>query len=594
MKPEFVFEVSWEVCNKVGGIYTVLQTKARHMVSHYGENYVLMGPFFTLEELKGEFEESAVPEHFRECCNVLAGEGIKAHWGKWLVPGSPHVLLIDFSEYLKNTNDIKGKLWELYEIDSLNTPDDFNHPIVWGFACGRVIELISKAMGQKQIVSHFHEWLAAGGLLYLKSHSIPVKTVFTTHATVVGRSLAGANIAFYEHIEKTDPLKEAYQLGITAKHLTEKAAAKNAHFLTTVSEMTAREVEHFLGRKPDLLLPNGLDLAKYPTIEEIALKHRVHRDRMREFLLYYFLPYYEIDISHTLFYFMSGRYEVSNKGIDIFIKALGKLNERLRKEKKERTIIAFLWIPAQVRGIVAEVIENRERFSDIKRLLLEVHDVLLDNVIYGAISGKVFLPEFLFGDERAHALDIKIKKFKRSGDPPVVTHDLVNQNDQILSLIHQVNLANKKEDKVKIIYYPTYISGGDGLLNLDYEEVITGAHFGIFPSLYEPWGYTPLETAALGVASLTTDTAGFGQFVKKIQEGLHAKTRFPGIYLLERFGKNEDEIVEELTQFMLQYAKLSREERVENKLAAHKMAEHADWKELVKFYFQAHERALIV
>ncbi|MBI3335793.1 MAG: glycogen/starch synthase [Candidatus Portnoybacteria bacterium] len=592
MKPDFVFEVSWEVCNKVGGIYTVLQTKARHMVSHYGENYVLVGPFFTLEKLKGEFEESAIPEQFRENCKVLAGEGIKAHWGKWLASGSPNVILVDFSEYLKNTDDIKRKLWELYEIDSLNAPDDFNHPLVWAFACGRVIELLSEVTRQKHIVSHFHEWLGATGLLYLKSRDTKVKTVFTTHATVLGRSLAAAGVDFYEHIEKVDPLKEAYRFGIAAKHLTEKAAAKNAHLLTTVSEVTAQEVEHFLGRKPDLLLPNGLDLAKYPTIEEIALKHRVHRDRMREFLLYYFLPYYEIDISHTLFYFMSGRYEVSNKGIDIFIKALGKLNERLKKEKKERTIIAFLWIPAQVRGIVPEVIENRERFSDIKRLLLEVHDVLLDNVMYGAIAGKLFTPDFLFGDERARALDIKIKKLKRSGTPPLLTHDLVNQDDQILSLIRQHQLKNGKEDKVKIIYYPTYISGGDGLLNLDYEEVLTGAHFGIFPSLYEPWGYTPLETAALGVASLTTDTAGFGQFVKAILEKLPSKTRFPGIYLLERLGKSEDEIVEELTRIMLEYAKLSREERVENKIAAHKMAEHADWKELAAFYFEAHEKAL--
>lgn len=569
----------------------MLQSKAARMVEYYKDGYMLLGPFFNSEKLKGEFEETTVPEEWRADSLVLAKEGIKLHWGTWLIAGSPRVCLIDFAEFLRETNAIKQRLWEYFQIDSLRAPDDFNYPIVWGWACGKALETFARKMKDKSIVAHVHEWLAAGALLYVASAKVNIKTVFTTHATVVGRTIAEQGLPLYEHILDIDTAKEAYHYGVAAKHLTEKAAATHANVLTTVSEITAKEVEHFLGRKPDILLPNGLDLKKYPTMEEIALKHQTYRERIREFLLYYFLPYYEIDIPDTLFYFISGRYEMENKGIDVFIRALEKVNDALKKEKRSKMIIAFLLIPTGVRGIKGELIENREHFNDIKQALDEAHDAILENLVYGVIAEKDLGAEFLLGKERSRALGMKIKKLKKSGAPPTHTHDLIDPNDAIAKRLQEASLANQAKDRVKVIYYPMYMSGGDGLLNLDYEQVVLGSHFGIFPSSYEPWGYTPLETAALGVASLTTDMAGFGEFIAKVEDK-EMGDELKGIYVLERYKKSEEEVIQHLADTMIHYAKLSREERVENKLRARKLSEHADWRELITYYFQAHEKAL--
>lgn len=593
MKPDIIYEVSWETCNKVGGIYTVLRSKAAQMVHHYGERYVVVGPFFDLERLKGEFEELPMPDICKTACSALPELGIRLHWGRWLVPGSPRALLIDFSEYLSQANDIKRQLWDAYQIDSLNTGDEVNHPLVWSWCAGMVIDALAKEAASASTVAHFHEWLSGAGLLYLAKEKSPVKTVFTTHATMVGRSLASSGVPLYDDLEKFNATEEAYRLGVATKHLLEKASATHASVLTTVSEITGTEVQYFLERKPDYLLPNGLDMGAYPTLEEIAIRHRVARDQMREFLFYYFLPYYTLDISNTLFYFISGRYEVRNKGIDMYIWALKKLNEELKKKKDAKTIISFLFIPTEVRAIYPALIEQREQFRDMQRMLQEVHDTLVSNVMFQAFSRKSISLESLLGDERSADFQKKIKKFKRTGTPPIATHELADENDYIIKLLREAGLANAPEDKVKVIYYPIYMNGGDGILNLEYREVIEGSHFGVFPSFYEPWGYTPLETAALGVASLTTDMSGFGQFIVDLRKANKIPDKSPqGIYVLERNGHRDEQIVQDLTAMMAEFEQFSRDQRVENKIAARRVAEQADWKELVTYYFQAHQEAL--
>lgn len=593
MKPEFIYEVSWEVCNKVGGIYTVISSKAAQMVAQYGISYTVVGPFFSIDKVKGEFEELPMPDICKRVNDAVRNDGIRLHWGTWLIPGAPQALLIDFSECMSRGDDIKKMLWDAYQIDSLGSTDDVTYPFVWSWCAGKVLEVFAQETQSNALVAHFHEWLAAPGLLYLASTKSPMKTVFTTHATVLGRALAESGVALYDTIKEINAPQEAYHYGIATKYLTERAAATVCHMLTTVSEITAMEVKYFLGREVDAILPNGLDISKYPTLEEIALQHRMARDRMREFLLYYFLPYYEMDIENTLFYFISGRYEVKNKGIDVFISALGKLNETLKQKHNAKTVVTFLFIPTGVKSIHGEIIENREWFRDMQRALEEVHDTFLSNVMYHTLVGKPLTMESLFGPDRAGAFEIKKKKFKRSGTPPVCTYELVDKNDAIMKLLAQAGLTNALQDKVKVIYYPTYLNGGDGLLNLDYREIVTGSHFGLFPSLYEPWGYTPLETAALGVASLTSDLSGFGQFLDSLrQNGELPDEKAKGIFILKRNGKPYEEIVGELGVAMLAYAEFSREERVANKVIAKSIAEVADWKHLIRYYLSTHERAL--
>lgn len=593
MKPDFLFELSWEAANKVGGIYTVLRTKAKEMVEAYGDYYVAVGPFFTLERLKGEFEEHSLPDLYQNALNQLAFKGIHLHWGKWLIPGLPHLLLIDFADSLSRANDIKHQLWEAYGIDSLNTGDDVTHPFVWAWCAGEIIERILGITGNTKSVAHFHEWLSGVGLLYLKKVNAPIKTVFTTHATVLGRSLAESGAPLYEKMHELAPEKEAYNLYVGAKYQTEKAAAKVSDALTTVSAITALEVEYFLQRKPDVLTPNGLDISGYPTFEEIALRHRVAREQMREFLLYYFLPYYDLDVTKTLFYFISGRYEMRNKGIDMFIKSLGKLNEKAKKSDSRKTIIALILIPRPVKAIQRELVENREHFRDMQRVLHDAHESFISSVMHQVLLRRPLALESIFGEERARELEIKMKKFRQKGSPPLVTHELEDKNDSILSLLSQVGLTNAPSDRVKVIYYPIYLSGGDGLLNLEYREVVMGSHFGVFPSYYEPWGYTPLEAGALGIASLTTDTSGFGQFVRTLQEEIkEEKSMHPGIYVLRRKGRTDEEVISDLCELMFNFAQFSRQERVASKIRARHLAEQADWKHLVTYYLEAQSRAL--
>jgi len=585
-KADFLFELSWEVCNKVGGIYTVVKSKASQ-VSLHQENYYLIGPYF-VDKVRGEFQEEASPKDFRVIFNKLEKEGIRCHFGKWLIEGEPKAILIDFADFRNQTNQIKKELWENYKIDSLNSTFDFDEPMVWSWAAGKLIEQLVGLFKDKKIVSQFHEWLCGAGLLYLKKKKIKTGIVFTTHATALGRAMANNNLPLYSLLGKIDPNKEAYQHNVCAKHQIEKAAAGQSHIFTTVSEITGMEAEHLLGRKADILTYNGLDINKFPTFEEIAIKHRIQRNRIREFILYYFSPYYHIDIKNTLFYFVAGRYEFRNKGIDLFIKALGELNQKLKKENIEKNIVAFIWIPAAARGIKSALLESREIYRDIKDFFEEVSEEVKENILYTLVTGQKIDRNELFNERFLREIKRKIMKLKRKGLPPVSTHDLADPNDIIIRTLKKVGLENKKEDKVKVIFYPIYLTGDDGLLNLNYYESIQGAHLGVFPSFYEPWGYTPLETAALGLASITTDLSGLGRFFQARSKGEAQR----GVFILKRFNKEDKEAIKSLADLFYSFSQFSRQERVKNKIRAREMAAKADWGVLIKYYIEAHNQSL--
>jgi len=590
-KADILFEVSWEVCNKVGGIFTVIQSKILPIKEHYGDNYFLVGPYFP-KKIWGIFEEHLAPEHCRGAFEALRKEGIEVHCGTWITKGNPNTLLIDFTNFSAQKNDIKRKLWDRYQIDSLNTEwYDFDEPVVWAYAVGRLLEEISKVYSGKRVVAQFHEWLAGAGLLYLKHQNVKIGTVFTTHATTLGRALAMQERDIYEQLEKIDSDAEAKRLGssIWAKHMLEKQCALNADVFTTVSEITGIEAAHFLGRKPDVLLFNGLDMSKFPSFEEASLKHKLFKSRIRQFLMYYFFPYYSFDIDNTLIYFIAGRYEFHDKGVDVFIKALGKLNDQLKAEKCDKTIVAFIWIPGNVKAIRPELLESKTFFNDIKNSIDDVHEDIHNRLFYLLISGKDISKEDLLGNDFLQDLKPKLKRLQRSGLPPISTHFLYDEDkDLIMNTLRQVGLDNSPDDVVKVVFYPIYLSGADGLLDTSYYETMQGSHLGVFPSYYEPWGYTPLEAAALGVSSLTTDLSGFGQYIcKECVQG-----KYPGIFVLPRFKKSTDEIINSLTDMMLRFAHFNTKERIENKIMAQKIAATADWKLFIERYIEAHNLAL--
>lgn len=586
-KADFLFEVSWEVCNKVGGIYTVVMSKAAKMVEEYGENYFMVGPYFA-SKATGHFQEEIPNELCRQPFEELGKIGVICHYGRWLIESSPQVILIDFENYKHRANEIKKELWEWYKIDSLRATPDYDEPVVWSYTAGMLLERLSKCLADKKIVAQFHEWLSGAGLLYLKKKSIKIAMVFTTHATVLGRTLASSNVDLYNVWDKINPDQEVYKYRIEAKHLVEKNSAAFADVFTTVSEITGMEASYLIKKKPDVLLPNGLDINKFPSFEEIVIKHKLQRDRIREFMLPYFFPYYTFDPKETLIYFLAGRYEFHDKGIDIYIKALGKLNEKMRQAKSKKNIVAFIWVPANFRNIKPEILENKTLFQDIKDSLEENMADVEKNIIYSFVSGKKIANDILFEDDFLTEMKIRVSRFVKKGKPPIATHELYDQNDEIIKALNAANLRNGESDPVKIIFYPIYLSGADGLLNLNYYEAMQGSHLGIFPSYYEPWGYTPLEAGALGVSSVTTDLAGFGRYF--CTECMQSDA--PGIYVLKRLDKSDDDVVSQLVDVMYKFANFSKEDRVANKLQARKVASMADWKSFVKNYIAAHDLAI--
>ncbi|MEM3154959.1 MAG: hypothetical protein QW165_05365, partial [Candidatus Woesearchaeota archaeon] len=334
---------------------------------------------------------------------------------------------------------------------------------------------------------------------------------------------------------------------------------------------------------------NGLDMSKFPSFEEASLKHKYFKNRIKEFLMYYFFPYYTFDINNALVYFLAGRYEFHDKGVDVFIKALAGLNSKLKEEKSEKTIIAFFWIPGNVKSIRAELLESKTFFNDIKDSLEEFHEDVHNRLFYLLITGKEISSESLLGADFLQDIRPKLKRLKRQGQPPVSTHLLYDEDkDVIMNALKSVGLDNSEDDRVKVVFYPIYLSGADGLLDTSYYESMQGSHLGVFPSYYEPWGYTPLEAAALGVSSLTTDLSGFGQYIcKECTQG-----KYPGVFVLPRFKKSTDEIVNALVDMMYNFAHFSTKERIENKIMAQKIAATADWKFFIERYIEAHNMAL--
>ena len=597
-KADVLFEVSWEICNKVGGIYTVISSKAKNTKEVYKENYFCIGPYFMKKAL-GEFQEGAVPEQFRQGFEELKNIGINCHFGKWLVKGEPDAILIDFNGFYPKANDIKKQMWDSFQVDSLNCPDDVTEPMTWGYAAGLVIEKFSKIFSGKKIVAQFHEWLAATGLLYLKTQNSGIGTVFTTHATILGRSIASSE-NLYDVIDKIEPEQEAKKHWIMTKYHLEKQAALNADVFSTVSEITGHEAEHLLRKKPDMILPNGLAIEDFPSFEDASIRHKEMKFRTKEFMLYYFFPYSSFNIDETLIYFIFCRYEFKNKGIDIFIKALSRLNEKMKETNSDKTVVAFFFVPANIKSIKSEIIENREFYSDIKESVDENKEDIRNRILINLVEKEELSKEKVFPEEFLEEVKRKVLRFAKTGQKTALcTHDLFDeQQDQILNELYSKGLANLPEDKVKVVFYPTYLTGADGLLDLDYYATIIGGHLGVFPSIYEPWGYTPLEAGALGVASITTDLSGFGQFVnnsrpKEICTMEHCDPhKEQGVFVARRRGKTEEESVQEVFNIIHYYSTLDKGQRIDNKIEARRIASLADWKILINNYIKAHNLAL--
>lgn len=580
-------EVSFEVGNKVGGIHTVLASKSRLMLSLF-KPYLAVG-FYDQKKSPKEFVEETPPDTMMPAIEAVQSLGAEIHYGSWLVPGRPKAVLINPGKLFERMNEIKYYYWDWYRVDSLRSDDWFNVPVVWSYAVG--VFLHHLLASDPNAVAFFHEWLSGGALLYLRKHAPNIPTVFHTHATMLGRVLANSGYDLYSMVDSHSgsPEELAYKHQIEAKHLMERAAAQNAHIFTTVSEVTAREAEFILGRRPDLVLPNGLDMQIIPPMEELSVLHVENEKKINEFVLGYFSPYCNINVDNTLYFFFSGRYDVHVKGIDVLIDALAILNDMLKREGSPKNLVFFFFVAREGYRVNPEVLENLSTFRAIAdyvdRYLPSLRARLLRAIASGESPDKHVFDESFAYDVRRLILTLKQKS---GGFAPLSTHATA-PDDFIIRHLREVGLNNAPGDPVKVIYYPAYLSPGDGLLGLSYFNMVTGAHLGVFPSYYEPWGYTPLETAAWGVPAITTDVAGFGQFILMEYGEL---ARRSAISVLSRRGVSDAEFARQLADVMHWVLTMPRRERLERKIEAKHMANKADWNALIHDYVTAAERAL--
>lgn len=582
-----LMEASWEVCNKVGGIYTVVKSKAPMTQQHYA-NYILLGPY--IESMaKREFNElTDPPSWIAPILQEMKNKGINCHYGKWEIQGQPTVILLEYLSLRPELAQIKTNLWEWYGVDSLGSSWEFEEPLLWCYAMSQLTSAICQKSPHQPVVGHFHEWLAGLTILFLKKQGVRIGTVFTTHATMLGRALCGSGYNLYDDLESYNPAELAQRMGVNDKFTTERAVANTADVFTTVSETTAMEATHLLGRQAKPILTNGLDLSLFPTIEENSLRHVYSRDKIREFLAYYFFPYYSFDLKHNQVFFILGRYEYKNKGIDFFIEALARLDESLRKQNSKRTVVAFFWIPMNQHGMRLDVLENKDYYRHIKHYALWKSDEILTSLIHNYISGNENNYDNIFDDDFRLELRRDIHHFKRTGDPPISTHHIDESNDQIVQALKNAGLTNKKDNPVKVILFPVYLDGNDGLLNLSYYDAIAGCHLGVFPSYYEPFGYTPLEGAACGVPSVTTDLSGYGRYMLPYI----TNDAQSGIWVIKRHKRSREEAIAELSTLFYRYAQSDKHDRAQTKVNAQVLAKLCDWRTLIDNYIEAHNLSL--
>jgi len=588
-----VFEVSHEVAHKVGGIYAVIASKAPQMRKMFKEYYTI-GPYDP-KSVSVDFEK--IDEHpFHKLFLDLEMEGIKCVFGRWVGADRVNCILIDPIELRHKLNDIKSELWDGYGIDSLWSDDLFNDSMVWSKAVGIVLEKIlgMDEFKNEQVICQFHEWLTGAGLLHLKSANANAGLVFTTHATTLGRTMAERGEDLVKKVEEGKKLKktvgdgEAKAYGIEAIHTLEKACAQNADVFTTVSKVTADEAEYILGKYPDALTLNGLAINNYPSMEELSISHKEHRRRIKHFILSFFSPYYKIDTRNCLYFFTSGRYEYHNKGFDILIKSLGRLNERLKSENSKKTAIVFLWIPTSTDGVSLDVLDNLAIFDSIEDEVVENLDEIKEHILESVCMGELPTKTTVFDEQFLDNLKLMIVRMRSKKDrkPPVCALNLPYENDLILKVLSENGLDNSEDDRVKVIHYPAYLSPADGLLNLNYSDAMMGCHLGVFPSYYEPWGYTPLETAALAVPSVTTNLSGFGRFIED-----YIKEEKSAIVVLDR-KQEEAKVINDLVEHMHLMLNTTKKERVRKKIKAKRLSEVADWGNLITNYVSAYGMAL--
>lgn len=541
LQPEYLFEISWEICNKVGGIYTVVSTKAETLASIDGLNAIYIGPDLWKDKKNPLFSEDK--RLWKEWRNSISNEKYTVRCGYWEIPGRPKVMLVDYTGCFDEKQELYTSLWNDYQVDSLHAYGDYDDSVMFGHVVGRVIESFHRFYLKKEtkVVVQAHEWQSGSAALYLKKNLPEVGTIFTTHATSIGRSICSNGKPLYDYFEGYNGDQMAAELNVHSKHSIEKQSALNVDCFTTVSELTARECKQLIERDIDVILENGFEKDFVPSTKE----YNKRRKEARNARLRVARALTGDNISDdALIIGIGGRMEMRNKGIDLFLETMARLNAC---NELERDVIAFIDVPAWSGSAREELCERLA--SDATSWETPLNDAYL-------------------------------------------THNLYNYNEDVIACaIRNMGLANNDgKNRVKVIYVPCYLKGSDGIFNKDYYDVLIGNDLSIYPSYYEPWGYTPLESAAFHIPTITTNLTGFGLWVNSVL-GRRGEI-IDGVEVIERNDSNYFAVADVITKIICTFAKLSEKEVAERRKKALKLADKALWKHFIKKYFSAYDFAL--
>ena len=540
-RPDFIFESSWEVCNKVGGIYTVLSTRAKTLQDVLNDKIVFIGP----DVWKGKenplfLEDPHLWEDWR--VKVAKDENLHVRLGRWNIPGKPIVALVDFQPYFSIKDSIYTSLWEDFKVDSLHAYGDYDEASMFSYAAGLVVESCYRNMLAskfKNVIYHANEWMTGLGALYIKKHVPEIATVFTTHATSIGRSIAGNHKPLYEYLFAYNGNQMAQELNMQSKHSIERETAHNVDCFTTVSEVTNRECAELLDKPADVVLMNGFEKDFVPADADFARKRAAGRKKMRDVAGALLGTTFDDDV---LIVSTSGRYEFRNKGIDVYMEAL---NRSLRNKDLHKQVLAFIQVPGWV-SCAREDLQQRLAAGTWDNTPLEW---------------------------------------------PLLTHWLHEMShDQVIDYVKRFNMWNRPEDKVKVILVPCYLDGADGIFNVPYYDILIGTDMTVYASYYEPWGYTPLESLAFHVPCITTNLSGFGAWVNQLLG--HEGTLTDGVQVVRRTDYNYSEVADAIKDAITEYASFTPEEIAAARQHAAWISEHALWKNFIKYYYQAYDIAL--
>jgi len=525
-------ETSWEVCNKIGGIYTVLSTKARVLQQQFGDRLIFIGPdVWTSETPSPYFIERKTL--LKSCASRMKLPfGIAVRAGRWNIPGSPQVVLVKFDGVYGHLNEIFGKMWELYGVDSIHAYGDYNEGCAFAVATAIVMGALAKHLkvNPENVVGHFNEWTTAMGLLYLKMAYPDARTLFTTHATSIGRSICGNGKPLYDYFTGYNGDQMARELNMEAKHSLEKTAAHQADCFTAVSEITARECEQLLDIRPQVVTPNGFE----PDFVPDCAKYKTLRKKGREKILSIASALKGIEYDDdTLIVGTSGRNEYRNKGLDLFLDSIAGLEAR----NPQKRVLGLVLVPAWVKSPSLELLAS--------------------------ISDKTTVKD----------------------SPDFLTHRLNNEPyDSVACRISSLECEGKLKDGVSVIYVPCYLDGRDGVVNISYYDILPAIDITVFPSYYEPWGYTPLESVAFGVPTVTTDKSGFGQWI--LSEFVNSISAC-GVKVVGRTDSNYCEAASEISNQLYEYSTFSQVERHDASEAAISTSRKADWRCFISAYDEA-------